>query len=152
MDKNSPVSTVEVQGAKESLDGSRLQSNKLQKRINRLPDGRLPASRSLAEISCLLKSHYRVNKILFTEIHAPKTASATVKARKRGGRMQTAAVLTSNVSQPSSETAQHEISEKEVTTALQTGGRSVSRRAFVDKENIAPTERDGGEGNLERSF
>ena len=103
-------------------------------------------------MSCLLKSHYRVNNILFTEIRAPKTASATVKARKRGDRMQTAAVLTSNVSQPSSETAQHEISEKEVTAARQTGGRSVYSRAFVDKENIAPTERDGDEGNLERSF
>ena len=37
-------------------------------------------------------------------------------------------------------------------TALQTGGRSVSSRAFVDKEKIALTEWDGDEGNLERSF
>ena len=96
---NNPASTVGGHASGENIDASRLQANKLQRRIHQRTDGRLPAFRSLAEVACVLRSHYRVNKILVSEIRAPKTASATQKARKRGGRMQGAAVLTSNVSQ-----------------------------------------------------
>ena len=139
---NAPVSTVRGHASEETIDVSRLQTNKFQRRIHQMTDGRLPAFRWTAEIACVLRSHYRVNKILVSEIRAPKTASASQKARKRGARMHGAAVLTSNVSQRVSETAKCANVYKEITAAVQGGGRSVSSTASGDKENVVPTGRE----------
>ena len=147
-----PVSTVRGHAGEENIDASWLQANKLQRRIHQLTDGRLPAFRSVAEVACVLRSHYRVNKILVSEIRAPKTASATQKAHKRDGRMQGAAILTSKVSQRVSETSKCVNVDEEITAAVQAGGRGVSNTASSDKENVVPTGREEVVRNLESSF
>ena len=77
----------------------RTQNIKLQNEIHQLTDGRLPACGTLAQVACLLQSNYRVQNILSHEVRAPKTASRSRTARKNSGKMQEAAVLTSNVPQ-----------------------------------------------------
>ena len=79
---SNPVSTV-VSGNQEVVEkvsevvrteanGDRRQNALLQERIHRLTDGSVPAFRALAEVSSILQSDYRVQKILREEISAPK--------------------------------------------------------------------------------
>ena len=80
-----------------ATERDRRQNNLLQERIHRLTDGSVPAFRALAEVSSILQSDYRVQRILRAEIAAPKVSIETRKARVKGGTSQEAALLTRTV-------------------------------------------------------
>ena len=129
----------------------RTQNIKLQNEIHQLTDGRLPASRALAQVSCLLQSNYRVHNILSHEIRAPKTASCSRTARKIAAKCRKRRFLlrmflkgyyrlkTSNCDHASSQ-------------ATKTHSRISWKECFDGKENVDPAREANVARNLERRF
>ena len=69
-----------------ATERDRRQNELLQERIHRLTDGSVPAFRALAEVSSILQSDYRVQRIFRAESAAPKSSIESRKGRKKVAR------------------------------------------------------------------
>ena len=131
---------------------ARVINMKLQSEIHKVTDGQLPASQALAKVSCLLSSDYRVQRILESEIRAPKMASINRAGRKKGGKMQEAAVLTSKVFQANTQKKRVLQMDTVSEEAFICHSRTPSNNLDCEKENRSPVRGDNVARNLESIF